>query len=79
MAAKPNQKWLNYYLSILAINDGSKPSYTSHSLKYLITMVTNVKAYVRTAIFVYLHSITDNPKDKVVSANQKGLSLSDQK
>ena len=42
--------------------------------KYLITMVTNVNAYFWTVMFVCLQ---DYPKDKVVSANRKGLSHSD--
>ena len=61
MAAEPNHKWLDYYVkiaSISAINDDSKPPCACHSLKYLITMVTNVNAYIWTTIFVCLQSVT---------------------
>jgi len=40
-------------ISIMStINDDNKPPSARHSLKYLITMVTNVNAYVSTIIFV---------------------------
>jgi len=60
-AAKPNQKWLKYYVKIVSISaviDDSKPPCTHHSLKCLITMLTNVNAYVWTVIFVCLQSVT---------------------
>jgi len=53
MASKPNQKWLNYYVSISAVND------------HLVTSFIRIFNYhVLTVMFVYKAS-----QGKVVSAD----------